>query len=162
MTACLLSYWLPQVTHPCLSLHLPSVQVTPASGDIHLPGVLAQVLKSVSYKNEVMVIAATESHLENAMHFHSHLHSKGYAHIVLVTLSEKGCLNWPRAVARPAGEQNRRLICIIRDPKKKKNNPLPSSLLGLIGLGNGSMLIFVAVVTWAQCIEALVSGDLNA
>ena len=75
-----------------------------AFGDTHLPGVLARVLESVSYRNEVIMIPATESHIENAVHFHSHLLSKGYAHVVLVTLTEKGCLNWPRAVPRPAGK----------------------------------------------------------
>ncbi len=31
--------------------------VTPASGDIHLPGTLAKVLAAVAYKKEVMAIA---------------------------------------------------------------------------------------------------------
>ena len=45
----------------------------PASGDMHLPGVLLTALQKVAYKNEVIALSATGDHMENAVSFFLHL-----------------------------------------------------------------------------------------
>ena len=78
-------------------------KTTHASGDMSMPGVLEKVLSAIAYDKEIMAIAATEDHIENAVAFYLHLRSKGYDHVVLITLSERGCINWPQSMPRPPG-----------------------------------------------------------
>lgn len=70
---------------------------------LHICRVLTTTLEAVAYRKEVIAIAASEDHLENAVSFFLHLRGRGYEHVVLITLSERGCLAWPQGMHQPPG-----------------------------------------------------------
>lgn len=48
-----------------------------------------------------MLFLSTDEHLENAVQFFWHLRSKGFAHGLMMTLSQNGCHKWPKEVPPP-------------------------------------------------------------